>query len=175
MVSVQRGLCVAVLLAGLAPAAHGQTVASFERLPMRLNLGDTVTVRGDAGARWRGRIVAMTPDHLVLRIRETDVTVTSDRVRSVAACCDRLWDGALIGFGIAGVLGALTVGGFADAPDRASDVALGVAWFGGVGAAVGFGIDALLGREVAVYRAPDVGLQVASDVGGRRLLLVVRW
>jgi hypothetical protein len=166
-----RTLLALILLIGPAASAGAQTVASFAELPLRLDLGDTVTVRGSDDRTWRGRILGMRPGELVLRTDVEDVTFTSAEVRAVSACCDGVRNGTLIGLGVGLAMAGLSAGEV----NSGGDAAFLVAFAGGISALVGLGIDAMTTRDVTIYRAPPATFGLAVDPAGRRLLLALRW
>lgn len=118
-----------ILLAALPAFAAAQRVETFAELPLRLNVGDTVTVYEVDGTRVRGLFVRMAPEMLVLRTGDADVTLAADRVRRVGTCCDRLLNGPLIGFAAGGIFGVLVVRDFSDRP-TAGEGLQGAAVFG---------------------------------------------
>jgi hypothetical protein len=168
-----RAFALPILLSVAACAANPPPVATFGDLPDRVNLGDAVTASGDGDERWRGHVVGMRPDELVLRVEGREVVLAADRVRRVAMCCDSLKDGPLIGLGIGAGLGALVFSGFSER--RSGDTLLGALWIGGLGAAMGFGIDVLIGREADVYRASNTTVRVIVDPRGGGVRVMLRW
>jgi hypothetical protein len=113
-----RFFAVLGFIMSTALVAHAQRVASFPDLPMRLNLGDEVTVGEIGGATSHGRLTEITPERLTLRMDSRDVVITRERVREVRACCDSLGNGTLIGLVAGATLGALVARGFSDHPGR---------------------------------------------------------
>lgn len=144
---------VLAAVAVTASLAEAQNV-SFDRLALRLNQGDQVTVTDSEGQETRGRIVDLSPSTLSLETaglrRELtggDVSVIQRRYH------DPLGNGALIGF-VSGVAFLATLvsaecSGCANDPE----MMLGYLLFGGAGAGIGMGFDALHQGSRVVYRA----------------------
>ena len=145
---------VLALLCLSASAMAQEPVRDFTQLNTRLKPGDTVWVTDAAGREVKGRIVDLAPG---------GVTVKSDVSRTYGPADvnliherrpDSLKNGALIGLGIGGglVLG-LCLAGEASEGDGWCALAAGI--YGGAGAAIGVGIDALIpGKKIVAYRAP---------------------
>ena len=95
-------------------------------------------------------------------------------VREVAVSGDSLVNGTLIGFGIGGALGLL-LGGFSG-EYRAEDAMVGLLVFGGIGAGLGVGVDAMRRGERVVYRrAPTTRVFPYPTRGGFGLAARVQW
>ena len=166
------GACL-LLMAG-APA-EAQVATTLAELPLRVNLDDTVTVTGPSGETWRGRVLDMEPDWLVLRIPSSgdsrELRLTRDQVSQVVLRKrDSLRNGAFIGLGTAAFvyLAALA------ASDNL-DVAAGVWMPGLAGAAAGAGLDALIRKNVVVMRAGGPAVSVSLRAGSTAALVRIRW
>ena len=135
---------LAVMVA-LSPAtARAQTPTSLDGLGHHL-LGDTIFVTDDSGRQTRGRVVDVSASHLVLstpdRLRVERFTITEIRRP------DRLWNGLAIGFA-AGLLPGAFLGHLSceDSDTCTSGPIAGALVIGGLGAAIGVGIDELRKR-----------------------------
>jgi len=167
-----------VLIAIVAASPAAAQVARFEDLADHLNLGDSVSVVDTGGARWRGLVVELTADQIVLGADSRDIALAAADVRRISACCDSLKSGALIGAISGGVVGFLGGYGFADNASvggRAADGAVLAALFGGMFAGVGVGIDALIPGERVVYVAEGPTVGIAADPVRRTLGVRVTW
>jgi len=174
-----RGVLPALVLVLISPAAAvGQPVSTLAELPLHLNLDDAVTVVGRDGLLWRGRVLDMTPETLVLAVRDsrqstTALVLTANRIHEVSLRRrDSLRNGALIGFGICSVL---AVAGISQ-DDPPVGAYFGVVLVeGGLGAAVGAGIDALFRSRVVVYRADEPRWHLALGAIRGGVVLRIRW
>ena len=179
---------------GVEPLA-GQSASSppltdADRIRQKVREGDRVRVTDDQGREWRGRIVALGADGLTV--------VTPDRQRAPIAYGkivridrphDTLANGALIGFAAGAALGLLGViaeeraecepGGFFSCGDpTAAAYILAPAVLGGLGAAAGLGIDALIRKEPNLYRrgaGTHMVLAPALGRGMRGVVVTLRW
>lgn len=160
-----------------------------DRIRQRVKEGQKVRITDDQGREWQGRVGTFTPDTLTV--------VTDDHERKelsygtilrIDRPHDSLANGALIGFasGAALALGALiseehdcepgTFFGCAD--PTAGAYLLGPLMFGGLGAAVGVGIDALIRKDPSLFErtgAAHVTLAPAVGPGFRAVMVSVRW
>jgi hypothetical protein len=139
------GLLLVAALAGAQPAA------SFEDLPLHLNLDDQIRVVSEDGRTIRGTLVALSPDALDVRADGNVHRFTPETTREVGVRGDSLANGAIIGLGAGAAYGGAFAYGFSDHP-RASDVAQGALVFGAIGTALGVGVDALIRGHRVVYR-----------------------
>lgn len=156
---VTAPVALAILL--LPALVCGQEpVKSFDQLNTRLKIGDTIIVTDAEGRDHEGKILQISPSTLSLDTREgrqlkasSEVQLVQDRPR------DSLKNGALIGLACGLALGAAAAAECARgdcelSPAAVFAIAGGI--YGGAGAAVGIGIDALIpGKKRVVYRAPE--------------------
>jgi hypothetical protein len=150
-------LMLAAALAAPGPALAQEPVRSFDQLNTRLKPGDTVYVTDAQGREIKGRILSLGTDALALEgggrtYGPADVaTIQVHRA-------DSLRNGALIGLGIGSGLalaGCLAAELSEGDSEHAGWCVLGAAVYGGVGASIGIGIDALIpGKKIVAYRAP---------------------
>ena len=154
---VALALAVISLLLAFALAAAQEPVRSFDQLDTRLKPGDTVWVTDAQGREIKGKITSLAAEVLALKA-DGSRTFSAADVRLVEERRgDSLLNGGLIGFGIGGVGFGLTCLATIDDQDRGW-CALVTVVYGGIGAAAGVAVDALIpGKKIVVYRAPAPG------------------
>ena len=147
-------LATAAALAAPAPCAAQKPVTSFDQLDTRLKPGDTVWITDAQGREVKGNIQALAPEAITLKgdgpttFVAGDVRLISERRR------DSLANGALIGLAVGGVGTGLACLAGTEGPDQDWCLVAALA-YGGIGAAIGVGIDALIpGKKLVAYRAP---------------------
>lgn len=165
---------LALLLA--ATVAGAQPATTFGELPLRLNTDDSVRVIGADGATTRGTIVGISPATLEVRVNGDIRTFTPDSVREVAVRGDSLRNGTLIGLGAGAAYGVAFARAFSDHP-RPGEAVTGALIFGGIGAGIGVGIDALIRGHRVVYRRPGLArvLPVVGPQGRFGAVVHMRW
>lgn len=145
---------VALLLLVLAaPRSEAQGVAnSFEQLRVLVRAGDTITVRDTQAVETTGKIERLSSSSLLLiasgtkrELTEADVTTILQR-RTDALANGALW-GLAIGLAAGGIAAALMC---YDGPCDASLAAV-VPFYGGLGAGIGVGVDAMIVRRQVIY------------------------
>lgn len=158
---MRRTVTAAALLALLPVIAYGQEpVKSFDQLNTRLRVGDKILVTDMQGREYKGKIEDLSSSALVLdsggihRLTIADVQLVREWER------DTLKNGALIGMGSAvALVGGSLAAACAGEPDCAPSAGwttFALAFYAGVGAAIGTGIDALIpGSKRVVYRAME--------------------
>lgn len=145
---------LALLLIGSPSLAHAQGIASsFEELRLLVRPGDTVVIHDSSGGDTRGRIGALSVSTLVLKGRSDTREFHETDVRTISARhADPLSNGALWGLGIGAAIGGLTIGTLCDGDsDCGGASALVALVYGGLGAGVGVGVDALITRQRVIY------------------------
>jgi hypothetical protein len=142
------------LLLAFALAAAQEPVRDFSQLNTRLKPGDTIWVTDGQGREVKGRIDSLAPEAITLKgdgpttFVAGDVRLISERRR------DSLANGALIGLAVGGVGTGLACLASADGQDEGW-CGLAALVYGGIGAGIGVGIDALIpGKKLVAYRAP---------------------
>lgn len=141
-----------LLLFGVPRSAACQGVAeTLNELRLLVREGDRVRVLDAQGHETRGRILSIAPDVLTLRVsterrewRASDVSQVWMRYR------DSLGNGALWGLGVGAVIGGASFTALADRRDQAQAAAIGALFYGGIGAGIGVGVDALIAREKVI-------------------------
>jgi hypothetical protein len=149
-------IALALLLAAPGLAGAQGIANSLHELRLLVRAGDTVTVQDTGGREVKGRIDALSASRLVLvtssgrrEWEDADLRVIRQRRG------DSLGNGALIGLGVGAGLGL--AGGLAlqEESDEAGLVATIMLVYGGLGAAIGVGVDALVTRQYVIYERPD--------------------
>jgi hypothetical protein len=178
-------LCIAVALLIVPAPLAAQEI--FTPLDVGLQLGDKVHVlvdgpcatQGCSAAVVKGRIADLSAASIVLSDGRERWQLAAADVRYVERSPDRLWNGALVGFGVGFGVGFVAAisdcnsGCLFDGPAFATAVGL---IFGGVGAGVGTITDALIARPRIVFvrpatraRATTVTPMVGTNGGGIRV------
>jgi hypothetical protein len=144
---------MSALLGFLSAAAAAQPVSSFRDIPLRVHVGARVIVEPVTGPAVKGTLKLIDPDALVIESGAGDVRVAAEEVRRLLRR-GRAWRaGTLIGFGTGAVFGVLAAHALSDHPS-ADDFFQGIGIFGGLGAAMGVGIGALVPTASVVYHTP---------------------
>jgi hypothetical protein len=165
---------VAMSATAACGAARAPLTTSFARLPDHLSVGDTVTVEAADGAEVRGRVIRMAPDAIVVTGPSAERRVDATGVLRISACCDSLLNGTLIGFGSGVLFGTAVAVGFSDG-NSDLDGNLTALIFGGIGAGLGVGLDALAKSDRLVYRAPTVTPRARVGPSGGAVGVTVTW
>ena len=164
--SILRIYVVAFLL--LVPSVvRGQEstaspIIAIEGLP-------TVFVLDDQGAEYRGKLIRVDADELVMRVNATERTFKRDAIRRVQKRGDSLKNGAIIGALTGAGLGALS-GAFAGCPDCIGVALLSV----GIYTAIGVGLDAAIQGRTLLYEA-SAGTPKIQPGGITALAFSIRW
>jgi hypothetical protein len=138
--------------------AEGQEVArSFEQLHSRVTVGNQVAVTDVGGRVERGRITALSLSSLTLLVGTTEREFFEADIETISRR-DSRWSGTLWGLGAGGALGAWLDRGLVREYGR-EDIGVGesvefVATAAGVGAGIGFLVDALIKGQRVVYSKP---------------------
>jgi hypothetical protein len=139
-------LAVLTLAAGEEVRAQGPAT-SFDQLSVLVDRGDKVRVTPSSGKPFSGRIVGLSASELTLRVgdelrrlKEADVSAIRHRRQ------DSLRNGALWGLGAGATAGMVACGRCHIGPGLAV-----AALYGGLGAGIGVGIDALIEGKVTVF------------------------
>jgi len=147
-------LAVVSLLLAFALAAAQEPVRDFTQLNTRLKPGDKVWVTDAQGREIKGRIVALGTDVLTLDAGGSKTFSAGDVRLVMERRHDSLASGALIGLGVGGLGTGLACLASMEEPDRGWCLPIAVV-YGGIGAAIGLGIDAMIpGKNLVAYRAP---------------------
>jgi len=181
---MQSGFAGAILtLLVFSTTAAAQAPADDIRA--RVKDGQKVSVTDDQGREFNGRIVRLTGDALTLaKGRERTDVVYADIVKIDRT--DSLKNGALIGLGVGAALGILMVVPTGCEDDYTflcggdpgpGNYAAGALIVGGLGAAIGTGIDALIGGRRNLYQrgGPRVSLSPTVQRQAIGAAVSLRW
>lgn len=151
---IVAALVGSIILGAFAPCAAQEPVRDFSQLNTRLRPGDTVWVTDAQGREVKGRILSLSSDTLTLEGAGAR-SFGSPAVTAIALRRnDSLANGALIGLGVGGGLTLVACLANVEGSD-AGWCAAAAAVYGGIGAGIGVGIDALIpAKKVPAYRAP---------------------
>ena len=143
-------------LSAAAASAHAQEVASsIEQLRVLVRPGSEVRVTETNGNEIRGTIQGFDESSLRLRVNGMQRVLDESEVRIVREQRDdSLRNGARNGFAVGavlGVLGAISVAHGADAGWNAVLIPISVAVYGGMGAGIGVGIDAMITTDEVIF------------------------
>ena len=152
--AVRLFLFVIALLCLTASAMAQEPVRSFDQLNTRLKPGDTIWITDAQGREVKGKIVDLAPGAVTVKADASRTYGPADVNLIHERRPDSLKNGALIGLGVGGGLAlGLCLAAEPIEGDGACVLAAGI--YGGVGAAIGVGIDALIpGKKIVAYRAP---------------------
>jgi hypothetical protein len=173
------------------PPRAAQTAAASEAdaIRQRVKEGQKVRVTDDQGREWQGRIDAFAPDELVLLTKDRQRhDVRYSAIVRIDRPHDTLANGALIGLVSGAIYGLVAVaaednsdcepaGFFSCGDPGAAMYVLVPGILGGLGSAIGVGIDALIRRDPTLFRRGDSRVLLAPSLGRgvRGLSLSVRW
>jgi hypothetical protein len=160
---VAAALVVMLAAIGMPGTAWAQaTVTSFDQLPVRLKVGQMVSVTDTAGAEQKGKILDLSPTALTLAVDGTRHEFPAARVSAIKKRQrDSLLNGALIGLAVG--VGVTVLAASACEDDLGDCYVMGLLIFGGIGTGAGIGIDlATKGKMQTIYQAPSAsaGLRV---------------
>ena len=160
-----------VLIGALVPAdARAQTIP-FTELSGRVKPGDSVSITGADGRRTKGRVTELTASSLTLRVNNERRTFPEATVRRVVVN-DSLANGVLIGFA-AGFASGAVIGWAAAAGESYEAVPGAGVVFGGLGAAIGAGVDGLFRRRINVSQPQSATFTVSPVVSPDRQAMLV--
>jgi len=139
----------------IAMECSAQQATSFDQLPLLVKPGDTVYVTAFSGNTVRGRIEQLTSTSLGLTVNGNRRDLLQTNVSQIRQWRnDSLKNGALIGLAVgAGVGTASTIANCSDRNSEAcGTAAISIPLLGGLGAAIGVGIDALIPAKQTIYQ-----------------------
>jgi hypothetical protein len=174
------GLPMAQEQAPMAQAASPDA----DKIRRRVKDGQKIVVTDDQGRTLSGRIGELSPDALMLLVGRDTTKVPYDRIVSIDRPRDRLWDGALVGLvvgagiGLAGAVAAASDDSGWGSPDPAQVALVLPPMLGGIGAAIGVGVDAAIRRDSNLYRRTGptrISLSPALGPRHRSVAISVSW
>jgi hypothetical protein len=167
---------LAILFASSPALAQTDT----ENIRARVKDGQKVSITDDQGQEFKGRIGTMAADGLSMLVDGNSVDVAYDRIVRIDRPNDSLANGALIGFGVGAALGLTAIATkdhsncdpvlFDCTEPSAGGYVAGTLLVGGLGTAVGVGIDALIRRDRAIYRRGAGAHMTVAPALGRGVL-----
>jgi hypothetical protein len=147
-------LLVAALIGICAPADAQEVATTIDQLRVLVRPGDEVTVTDASGNAMKGRISTLSPSSLELIVGGSERTLGESDLRRIRQKRqDPLSNGARNGFLVGGVFGALV--GFAAIREVGTlgvgVMPLAIGLYGGLGAAAGVGIDAMITSDQVIF------------------------
>ena len=140
-----------LLLAVTATAPAQELAGTFDQLRVLVKPGDALTVTDVSGLRLRGTLAELSSSSLVLEVSGTRRALQSAEIDAIEKRgADSLRNGALIGLAAGAGLFGTVIG--ATTGDRGYAVG-GAVVYGGIGAGIGVGIDALIEGRRVIYAA----------------------
>jgi hypothetical protein len=178
-----RAPLLAVVLASLAIPAWAQTDA--ERIRGRIRDGQKVVITDDQGRKVTGRIETVGLDSVRILADGQATDVDYGQILRIDRPPDTLANGALIGLGVGAGFGLISLvaehagcdpQAFLGCPDPRAYLVIPLIT-GGLGSAIGVGIDALIRRDREIYRRNAVRAAVAPVVrrGVTGAVISVSW
>jgi len=163
--------CYAVALAVLFPSSSASAQTDADRIRARVKDGQRVSITDNQGQEFKGSIHTVATDGLNMLVNGKSVDLPYDTIIRIDRPNDGLANGALIGLGVGTAVGLI-----AWAVDPCESFCVGgtgaavgsTLIMGGLGAAVGVGIDALRHHEREIYkRGSSVHATIAPAIGRR--------
>ena len=153
----------------LAQDGASQVDPAFVQLQNALKVDDTLTITSDNGSKVKGRLIEITDDHVLLRVKNGQQSIAAPQIVKVGKRKNGVLLGAIIGAG-ASIPFALALSSYAYNEGGSQSAAL-IPVMMGLG--IGTGIDALLPSTRTLYdrnsqRRVTVSPVIDRDrVGGR--------
>jgi hypothetical protein len=169
-ISLSYATVLPLLLLGVSVAESQGVAGSFAQLNSQVTVGDKVTVTDVKGREMQGTIAELSASSLALVVGKTRTEFVVADVDTVSRR-DSHWNGTLWGLAAGGVLGALLDRSLVEEYGR-DDISPGsslslVATAAGVGAGIGFGIDAMIKGRRVIYSRPR------PSIGGNATVLPI--
>lgn len=139
-----------------APARADQVATTLDQLQVLIRPGDEIRVTERDGHSLQARVENITADTLTIRAHGAEQVLRPDDIRLIRQSReDTLSDGAKRGFIAGAALGVLAGLAFAGENPKAAGVFIPIAaaTYGGIGAAIGVGIDAMVKTDTVIYDA----------------------
>ena len=144
-----------------------------------MTVGDKVTVTDVMGREMQGTIAELSSSSLALVVGATQTEIAEADVETISRR-DSRWNGTLWGLGAGGVLGALLDRGLVEEYGR-DDISAGssasfIATAAGIGAGIGFAVDAMIKGRRVIYtrrRASTRDVTVSPEWNTRRKGILV--
>jgi len=167
-----------VLVTATASMVGAQEVASsFDQLRILVKPKDTVSVTDSSGQEIRGTIAALSSASLELVVDGNRRTFLDSDIRTIRQRrSDSLRNGALWGFGVGTGIGLLGCFSAASESGEFGLVPPCALVYGGMGAGIGVGVDAMIRRTQVIYSKPtgsSARLTVSPVVARERKAVLV--
>jgi hypothetical protein len=148
---ILMGLLMVVLI---AMECSAQQATSFDQLPLLIKPGDTVYVTDFSGNTVKGRITQLSSTSLGLTVNGNRRDLLQTNVSQIRQWRgDSLKNGAWIGFAVGLGVGTLaSIDSCRNSEACAPAAAILLPTMGGLGAAVGVGLDALIPAKQTIYQ-----------------------
>jgi hypothetical protein len=139
-----------------ATGAAQAPATNFRELRFKVAPGNTIYVTDQSGRETAVEVLDLSEPAVLVRQGGERRTLAEADVRRIRQRLpDRLWNGALIGFGIGAGLGALVASIMDECSSGGGAACAGpVIGYSALGSAVGVGIDALIKGRKIIYEAP---------------------
>ena len=158
-----------VLVLLVAPQAQAQQLAStFDQLRVLLKQNDTLTITDTSGQRLRGKVSTVSSSRLVLDVSGTVREFQNSEVEEIRMRRpDPLGNGALTGMAIGAGLAVAAVASQASGSELGW-IPLAALVYGGIGAGIGVGVDALIERDRVIYARSTSSISITPVFGNKR-------
>lgn len=160
-----------VFLLCLPGGARAQNPGAFAELTGQIKVNDTVWVTESDGDRMKGKVVVLTLSSLTLLVENVGARAFPEISVGKIARVDSRWNGAAIGFA-AGAIPGSRIAQFScgEGPSGTCERAalVGAFLFGGIGAAIGAGIDGLINKTVYISGRQTASLTISPVIGASR-------
>ena len=178
-----RATLLALVLASLAIPAWAQT--DGERIRARIRDGQKIVITDDQGREITGRITNLGADSVQILANGQATDVGYGQILRIDRPPDTLANGALTGLGVGAAFGLVSLvvehagcdrQEFLGCPEPLAYLVI-PAITGGLGSAIGVGIDALIRRDREIYRRSTARATVAPVMtrGLRGAVVSVSW
>jgi len=177
-------LSSALLLAAPALAWAQAPVTSFDQVPTRVKIGDTVFVTDATGREVKGKVLDLSAASVALSSGSERQEFSAAQVRTLVwqqhdTLYNGLRKGLFIGLGVGAALGVVGVAATEQGVNKGLVWAATFLIGGGIGAGAGAAFDAMNpGKKVLVYRAPSAPsaarISIAPILTPRRQGVAVR-
>lgn len=178
--------CAISILLGMPGTAASQAPA--DEIRGRVKTGQKVSITDDQGREFKGRLSELSTAGLSILMAGERTEIPYDAIVRIDRPHDSLANGALIGLAAGAGLGFAALISeensacgpeewFCSDPDG-GDYALVTLIMGGLGSAVGVGVDALIRRERSIYRrggGPRITVSPALGRNARGAALSIAW
>lgn len=182
MRGILHGTMLVVLLGPAAAAA--QPTSDARHAPIAE--GQRVRVTDESGRTITGRVAAISQSGLMLKDGSRNAEIPYAAIVKIDRPRDGVWNGALAGFAIGAGIGLIGIAAEEERSCRPDEWFCGASFgppasavvlmLGGIGAGIGTGVDALIGRKKTLYeRGRQVRVTPVVGRGGAAARVTVAW